>query len=247
MDERTSGGGERDEIDAQREPGRTSAGAANTPSFGRESAGQGGTQGRPPSHQELQQGKLGTERGGERMEGIAMNREGGKTETQQVMEETRDKVAKTAAPVVAEKMQEAVSETADRLGGTMDEQMKKTATAMQHDAQEMIGQKASELRGQAETRANRTIDQTADRLEGAARQLHETADRQMSGTSGGVRARAGRWAHEVADTGESAASYLRSTDVADLRQGLQRQVREQPLQTLLIGVAAGWILGKILR
>ncbi|CAN5642603.1 hypothetical protein BH23GEM3_BH23GEM3_18500 [soil metagenome] len=243
MDEREPGGGGPDESDARREQGRTSAGAANTPSFGRESAGQGGTQGRPPSHQELQQGKLG----GERMEGIAMNREDSKTETRQVMEETRDKVATAAAPVVAEKMQEAISETADRLGETIDEQGKKTATAMRHDTQQMIGDKADEFREQAETRANRAIDQTADRLEGAARKLHETADRQMSGAAGGVRAKAGRWVHDVADTGESAASYLRDTDVADLRQGLQRQVREQPLQTLLIGVAAGWVLGKIIR
>ena len=62
-----------------------------------------------------------------------------------------------------------------------------------------------------------------------------------------MKARAGDMAHGLADGMESAAGYLRSNDVEQLRGDLRRQMRERPLQTLLIGVAAGWVVGKILR
>jgi ElaB/YqjD/DUF883 family membrane-anchored ribosome-binding protein len=232
MDERRTegglggGGSDRD---------RSSAGSANTPTFDRGASGSGDQHGRPPSHREIQEGTLG----GERMEGIAM------PETQRALEETRDKVAREAAPVIAEKMQEAIAETSEQLSGTLGEQAKKTAEAVRHDAQRIVGERVEQVRDRVEEGIDRGIDQAADRLGGAAQSLHQTADRHLAG--GGVRGTAGRLAHGVADAGENAAEYLRNTEVNDLTQALERQVRENPLQTLLISAATGWLVGKILR
>jgi len=94
-------------------------------------------------------------------------------------------------------------------------------------------------------RANQGMQQAAERLDSVAQRIDRLADERLAGTGG--RARAGDLAHSAADTMESMANYLRNHDMQSLQQDLERQVRERPLQTLLIGVAAGWIVGKILR
>lgn len=193
-----------------------SAGPANTPEFG-------GTEPR-----------RGTQSSGQT------------SETERALEETRDTVARTAGPVVAEKMQEAVEETSQRLEGTMGEQAKRTATAVQHDAQRMAKEKLGEVGDRVEGQANRVKDRAANRLEGAANRLDEMADRQTAGATG-ARAKAGEMAHRTADTLESTARYLRTNDLRELQHDLERMTREKPVQTLLVAVAAGWVLGKILR
>jgi ElaB/YqjD/DUF883 family membrane-anchored ribosome-binding protein len=244
MDEQRTGAGGAGHGGSDRDLGGSSAGRANTPRFDRDTSG-GTEDGRPPSHREYDEGRLGQGGSSEQMEGIALNREG-KTETQRVLEETRDEVAKKAAPVVAEKMQEAIAETSEQLSGTLSEQAKKTAEAVRHDAERLVGEKAAQVRERVEGRVDEAMDRTANRLGDAANRLHETADRRLAG-EGTVRSTARRWTHDVADAGESAAGFLRETDMHDLTQRLERRVREQPLQTLLMAAAAGWLVGKILR
>jgi ElaB/YqjD/DUF883 family membrane-anchored ribosome-binding protein len=171
-----------------------------------------------------------------------------KSETERELERTRDMVAKTAAPAIAEKTQEAIEETTDRLAHNpqVKEQVRRTAEAVQHDAQRMAKEKMGEMAGRAEDKVNQGLNQAADRIDQAAHRLDQIADQQAGG-AGGPRAKAGQMAHSVADTMESVAGYLRSNDARKLRGDLERQVRERPVQTLLIGVAAGWLAGKILR
>lgn len=60
----------------------------------------------------------------------------------------------------------------------------------------------------------------------------------------------GRFLEDGSSSGEGmgfVADYLRDSDLADLKEGLERQVRERPLQSLLVGLAAGWLLGKVLK
>lgn len=168
------------------------------------------------------------------------------TETERALEDARDQVAKTAAPIVAEKVQEAVTETTERLQGSVGDQAKKVATAMKHDAQDALKDKAGHVRQQAEDRVNQTMSRAAGGLENAAHKLDQAADSQTQGATG-ARAKAGRVAHGTADTMESVARYLRDNDARQLQGDLENQVRENPVQTLLIGVAAGWLVGKILR
>jgi ElaB/YqjD/DUF883 family membrane-anchored ribosome-binding protein len=244
MDERRTEGGGPAGSGFDRDRDRTSAGSANTPMFDRETSGTGQgahAHGRPPSHRELQEGTLGEsgERTGDRMEGIAM------PETKRTLEQSRDTLAREAAPVIAEKMQEAIAETTDRLSDTIGEQAKRTAEAVRHDAERIVGDRVNQIRGRLEEGVDQGLDRAAEGIGGAARTLHQTADRHLSG--GGVRGTAGRLAHGVADAGENAASYLRETDAEDLTRSLEYQVRENPLQTLALAVAAGWLVGKILR
>jgi ElaB/YqjD/DUF883 family membrane-anchored ribosome-binding protein len=149
--------------------------------------------------------------------------------------------------VMAEKTQEAIAETANRLKDDpmVANQVKRTATAMQHDAQRMAREKLGEVGERVEGRINQGLHQAADQLETAASRIDELADERLGGA--GVRARAGDVAHGVADSMESFASYLRDNDMESLQADLQRQVRQRPLQTLGIAVAAGWVAGKILR
>lgn len=100
----------------------------------------------------------------------------------------------------------------------------------------------NQLREQAANRVNQGMQQAAERLETVAKRIDDLADQRL-GSAG----RAGDVAHGVADNMESLAGYLRESDLQTLQRDLERQVRERPMQTLLVAVAVGWIAGKILR
>lgn len=206
--------------------GVSGAGAANTPEFGSTGRSSGAM------------GASGSQGGG-------TSGGGGASETERVLEDTRDTVARTAGPVVAEKMQEAVEETAHRMQGQMGEQTSRLATAVKHDAQQAVKDRVGNVANRVEDQANRAMDRAADGLETAANRLDSMADQQGGG--GGAMGRAGDMAHRAADTMESTARYLRDNDVRALQHDLERMTRERPLQMVLMGVAAGWVLGKILR
>ena len=120
-----------------------------------------------------------------------------------------------------------------------------TAT-QSHTSTESATQRASDLAGQAEDKLNPGMKQAADRIDTTAQRLNQVADDRLGGGTG-ARARAGDTAHTVADTMQSVASYLRDNDAQALRGDLERQMRERPLQTLFVAVAAGWLVGKVLR
>ncbi len=105
---------------------------------------------------------------------------------------------------------------------------------------------AAGMKGRAEEAINQGMQGAANRIEHAASRLDSMADEKTLGATG-KRAKAGETAHSPADTMESVAEYLRTSDLEGLRGDLERQVREKPMQTLLLGVAAGWVFGKIAR
>lgn len=100
--------------------------------------------------------------------------------------------------------------------------------------------------GGVQERANQAMDQAADKIGQAADRLNQFADQQGGGGSG-MKGKAGEVSHRAADAMESTARYLRDNDVQRLQGDLEGMVRSNPLQTLLVGAAAGWIVGKILR
>lgn len=202
------------------------AGAANTPPFGTPE---------PPAVRTAADHQIPPDTGTSTGRGM------GQSETERELERTRDMLARTAAPVMAEKTQEAISETADRIAhsGALGDQVKRTASAMAHDAERAVEQKVQD-------RVSQGMERAASGLETAARKLDDMANRQGMGATG-TKAKAVNLAHGTADTMESVSRYLRSNDAADLQRDMERQVRENPLQTLLVGVAAGWLIGKILR
>ena len=46
---------------------------------------------------------------------------------------------------------------------------------------------------------------------------------------------------------DASGNFLDSEDVGRVRAIAERQLRERPLPTLLLAVAAGWLAGKLLR
>ena len=104
---------------------------------------------------------------------------------------------------------------------------------------------ARELGERVEGRLNRSLGGAAARLQAAAGRIDRLAER--PGAESPLAGPVGEVAHGVADLLETAAGYLRDHEVESLREDLRRQVRERPLQTLLLSVAAGWVVGKILR
>lgn len=124
-------------------------------------------------------------------------------------------------------------------------------------AAEGAGGRVREAARQADRRAGEALERAAERLEerkdeaargleSSARRLREAADRYGESPQG-MRATASRLAHGAATASESAADYLREADLEGLRETLERQVRERPLQTLLMAAAAGWLVGKLIR
>ena len=98
----------------------------------------------------------------------------------------------------------------------------------------------------AQERLEQRMRDAGARLGEAAERLEEIADERLGGL-GGPGERAGRAVHRVAGSIDSMAGYLREGDLETVRRDLERRVRERPLQSLLLGVAGGWLLGKILR
>jgi hypothetical protein len=93
-------------------------------------------------------------------------------------------------------------------------------------------------------RADRAMDEAAERLAGAAERLDRLAERIPQK---GVGTRAGHLGHSTADTLESVARFLRDNDVAGLQRDFGRLVSGRPLSMLLLAVAAGFVTGKVLR
>lgn len=105
---------------------------------------------------------------------------------------------------------------------------------------------AREFGDRLESRVNWTLEAAADRLDDTADRIDRMAQGRTAEESGAA-ARTGGVARSVAGLMESTAEFLRTNDVESLRDELRRRMRERPLQTLMIGVAAGWAMGKILR
>lgn len=85
----------------------------------------------------------------------------------------------------------------------------------------------------------------ADGLAAAAERLDRAASRQE--LNGGPKARAAEAAHRLAGGMDATAGYLRSPDAERLREDFEFRVRESPLRAVLITVAAGFVLGRLLR
>jgi hypothetical protein len=105
---------------------------------------------------------------------------------------------------------------------------------------------AREFGDRLESRVNWTLEAAADRLEDTAGRI-DSVGQGRGGRESAAAEGAGGMTHSVAGLMESTAEFLRTNDVDSLRGELRRRMRERPLQTLMIGVAAGWVMGKILR
>ena len=107
-------------------------------------------------------------------------------------------------------------------------------------------------------RAGNLKNSLADALESGAERLRQqgAGGGQMAGSAatgesaGMVSDQSNRMAdmsNQVAGGLQGAADWLRDADLAGLKSGLERQVKEHPGRTLAVAVGLGYLLGKAIR
>jgi ElaB/YqjD/DUF883 family membrane-anchored ribosome-binding protein len=128
--------------------------------------------------------------------------------------------------------------------------------------------KAKNVAGQAQERlsdvgstvrdkAGNVKNTLADALEAGAERLRNRGGGQQEQLAGATGVgdgsvstesnRLGELGNRVAGGLQNSADWLREADLDGLRQGVERQVRENPGRTLLIAVGLGYLLGKAFR
>jgi hypothetical protein len=113
-----------------------------------------------------------------------------------------------------------------------------------HAAQD-LRTRFSEATGTARARTGELASQTASR----AREVTSGLGQQMKQFSGKIRDRAPYESvrgttNRVADTLESAGSYLEDRNIDGMLEDLAGMIRRYPLQVLLAGIALGFLLAR---
>lgn len=112
-------------------------------------------------------------------------------------------------------------------------------------AEERVMERAESARRTAKELPERAARAAGSGLESAAGAV-DRAGSWAERRDGAVGQRAGTAAHQVADSLERAATYLRSRDLSGMRSDLWKQVDQHPLRSVLIAAGAGFLIGKIL-
>jgi ElaB/YqjD/DUF883 family membrane-anchored ribosome-binding protein len=115
------------------------------------------------------------------------------------------------------------------------------AESVKERGEEMLEHGRQRASAAADTGRNRVadkLDEFGDRLEQRGRE---------SEGRGGLQQRAGRVAVRAGNTLEDGAEYIRSHDFDEMRDDLERQIREKPLMSVGIALGAGFLLARILR
>lgn len=116
------------------------------------------------------------------------------------------------------------------------DQVKSTAS----DAVERAKEQGQQAAGAAEDAANQGLDRAA----GAAQGLADTLRQQAPNLPGD---RTTELAYQAAGNLERGAEYLRQTDVASMRGDLEDMIRRHPTQSLMIGLAVGFLVARAFR
>lgn len=69
----------------------------------------------------------------------------------------------------------------------------------------------------------------------------------MNVGNGHLKQQVSRYADEALAGVRAASEYVRQNDLGAMRADLESQVRAHPIATLAIGLAAGFVLGKIVN
>lgn len=118
----------------------------------------------------------------------------------------------------------------------------------QEGIQQQAQQKAEEARHMAQEKASQVMDRADEQRERAAGGMQQAADQirqRADQIPGGQRGQ--EMAFTAADKMESAAGYMRSTDVSGMAHDLEMVVREHPKESLIAAAAIGFLVGRALR
>lgn len=103
-----------------------------------------------------------------------------------------------------------------------------------------VGERAGEARERAGEMVEERRDDAANALERAANRMHDNADGMSSGVGSQV-------VGGAAEQTERAADYIRSHGAGDVMSDMESYVRDHPMQGLAAAVAAGFVVGRMLR
>ena len=125
---------------------------------------------------------------------------------------------------------------------------------------ESMGQQAKDMADDARARAEGAADEVKNRTQQMATATQERADQGMDRAAEGMEqasARLRERADDSSTTGKAAgmaadgidrgASYLRTHDTAQVWDDVEQYVGQHPAQALIGAVAAGFLIGRILR
>lgn len=124
-----------------------------------------------------------------------------------------------------------------RKGGDVMSKVQETASSVGQKAQEMasnLGQKAQGVAESATERAGEAVSAVGERMSSLAGTIREKAPRE--GTLGTAAAR-------VADGLDAGAQYLGEHDLSDMAEEVTALVRRYPLQSVLVGIGVGCLVG----
>lgn len=120
-------------------------------------------------------------------------------------------------------------------------EMREQAEGAASEAAERAGQVAGDMAGEARTKADEAADMGRERAaEGMERTASMLREREQDGAVGAVAGRA-------AEGMERSASYIRQHDTAEMWTDVEHYVREHPVQGIAGAMAAGFLVGRILR
>jgi ElaB/YqjD/DUF883 family membrane-anchored ribosome-binding protein len=97
----------------------------------------------------------------------------------------------------------------------------------------------SEAEGATKQRMDDLRRSAADTLDRGADRVEDWADDHQGALGGAAR--------RTADAIERGADAVHGFDAEEMRSMIERQVSEHPVPSLLVAVAAGWLVGRILR
>jgi hypothetical protein len=131
------------------------------------------------------------------------------------------------------------------------------ATGLGDRAKDVAGsaqERLSDVGSTVRDRAGQAKNNLADVLEAGAQRLRGRGGQQLAGATASGEVSVSGDGGRVAEIGDrvagglqTSADWLREADIDGLRDGVERQVRENPGRTLLIAVGLGYLLGKAFR
>lgn len=122
-------------------------------------------------------------------------------------------------------------------------ELRQHAEELGSEVSQHAGELGSEVREQAGHMGERGRGALADQAERLSDRLESRARRMEM--EGGMKGRAGQWAHRGSDMIEEGAEYVRTHDLGSMADDLSRQVREHPLLSLGVAIGTGYLLGRI--
>lgn len=120
---------------------------------------------------------------------------------------------------------------------------------------ESLADKAKSGLGTAKEKASDLKATLADKLEAGANKLRQQQGGYASASVGadggsasvGTSGNLGQVNDKLAVGLQSTADFIRNADIDNMKQGIEKQVKENPGRTLLIAAGVGYLLGKAFR